>query len=304
MPTYLVRHVTTYRYNSPVAFGEHRMMLRPRESHDQRTRVAHVDIFPPPAETNWAEDASGNLVGRASFSNRGRELRFEARLEVEQTAFDPETLQIAGHARSCPFSYGAEEAADLSRFMERQHPDPEHAVDVWARGILNEDAERNSFAFLCRLNGRIRSDFAYRRRLQKGIQAPAHTLRQGSGSCRDFAVLMAEAARSIGFAARFASGYLYVPHDDPEVAVIGGHTHAWTQIYLPGAGWVDFDPASGAVGNRDLIRVAVVRDPEHASPLSGTFFGAAGDFLEMSVGVTVSRLDHEMPVELPASQAA
>ena len=307
MPTYSVRHVTTYRYKTPVAFGDHSIMLRPRESHDQRSMSTRLDIHPNPLELNWFEDPSGNLVGRARFGPRSRELRFEAQLDVEQTTCCPGSIRVADHARTCPFSHGAEDMPDLARFMERQHADPEHKVDLWARAILDEDAERESIGFLTRLTARIRSDFSYRRRLQKGIQEPLRTLRLGTGSCRDFAVLMAEAVRSLGFAARFASGYLYVASDDPEHAVIGGHTHAWVQVYVPGAGWIDFDPTSGSVGNRDLIRVAVVRDPEQSVPVSGTFMGFPGDFLEMTVGVVVTRIDSQTPestIDLSAERAA
>ena len=307
MPTYSVCHVTTYRYASPVAFGDHRLMLRARESHDQRSVSTQLDIHPNPLELNWSEDPSGNLVGRARFGPRSRELRFETRLEVEQTTCSPDAIRVADHARICPFSHGAEEMPDLARFIERQHADSEHKVDRWARAILDEDPERESVPFLTRLTSRIRRDFSYKRRLQKGIQEPLRTLRLGTGSCRDFAVLMAEAARSLGFAARFASGYLYVASDDPEHAIIGGHTHAWVQVYVPGAGWIDFDPTSGSVGNRDLIRVAVVRDPEQAVPVSGTFIGFPGDFLEMTVGVVVTRSDGESascPAEHSTEKAA
>jgi transglutaminase-like putative cysteine protease len=307
MPTYLVRHVTTYRYASRVAFGEHRMMLRPRESHDQRSLSTRLDIHPHPLDLSWSEDASGNLVGRARFGPRARELRFEAHLEVEQTTCHPASIRVADHARTCPFSHGAEEMPDLARFIERQHADPDHEVGRWVRDILHEDPDRDSLGFLSRLAARIRRDFSYRPRLQSGIQEPLRTLRLGTGSCRDFAVLMAEAVPSLGFAARFASGYVYVPHEDLEHAEMGGHTHAWVQVYVPGAGWIDFDPTAGTVGNRDLIRVAVVRDPEHAAPLSGTFIGFPGDFLEMRVGVVVSRTDSEShggQRDLPAEQAA
>ncbi len=307
MPTYRIRHVTTYRYAAPVTFGEHRLMLRPRESHDQQTRSAWIDIVPPPAATVWSEDPSGNLVGRASFAGRDAELRVAAELEVQQAVIDLDAIRLQRHSLTCPFSYGAEEMAELARFIERQHPDPEHVLDRWAWSILGEDPERDTLAFLRRLTARIRGDFSYRRRLQKGIQDPLRTLRLGTGSCRDFAVLMAEAVRAVGLAARFASGYLYMAEPEPEEAGMGGHTHAWLQVYLPGAGWVDFDPTSGSVGNANLVRVALVRDPDHAAPLSGSFFGQPGDFLEMTVSVCVTRVDQSeagFEPDLAQAQAA
>lgn len=287
MPTFLVRHATTYRYKSPVAFGEHRMMLKPRGSFDQRTLGASVAISPEPLSTQWSEDASGNLVGLARFGARAKELTFEARMEVEAEPFREADLRISDHARVGPFSYGAEEMPDLARFIERQHHDPDRLLDAWTRRIVAEDPARDTWALLKRLNARIRSDFAYLRREEKGIQDPALTLSKGRGSCRDFAVLMCEAVRSQGLAARFVSGYLRVHSNDPQLRLAAGSTHAWLQVYLPGGGWIDFDPTSGAVGNADLIRVAVVRDPGQASPLSGSFMGFPADYVGMSVGVTV-----------------
>ena len=130
-----------------------------------------------------------------------------------------------------------------------------------------------------------------RRRVTGASQEPRRTLRLGSGTCRDFAVLMIEAVRSLGLAARFVSGYIYVPSRDRRGAPEhhgGGNTHAWMQVYLPGAGWVEFDPTNNIVGNRDLIRVAVVRDPNHAVPLSGSWTGAAADCLGMEVSIRVT----------------
>lgn len=287
MPTFHIRHVTTYRYRNPVVLGEHRIMLRPREAADQRTIERRLAISPDPISLGWSEDASGNLVGHARFGRRAAELRFEAALKVEQEAFREDDLAIAEHARICPFSYGAEEGPDLSRFIERQHADPERVVDRFARAILFTDPTRDTWSFLKRLNAAIRRDFAYLRREEPGVQSPTHTLRQRSGSCRDFAVLMCEAVRSQGVAARFVSGYLHVRGAEPAERRAGGSTHGWLQVYLPGGGWIDFDPTSGAVGNRDLVRVAVVRDPASASPVSGTFVGFPSDDVGMSVEVDV-----------------
>ena len=137
----------------------------------------------------------------------------------------------------------------------------------------------------------IKEGFTYTRRSEHGTQDPVVTVRSGRGSCRDFALLMMEAVRSLGLAARFVSGYLYVPSRDGRREgadyVGGGSTHAWCQVYLPGAGWVEFDPTNGIIGNRDLIRVAVARDPSQAVPLSGTYAGSPDDELGMKVQVNV-----------------
>lgn len=285
MTTFIIRHETVYRYKSPVAFGEHRMMLRARDSHDQHIVEHRLVVSPEPLQIGWSEDPSGNLVGTASFGRRGRELAVVATMRVEQTAFDVADLVLAEHARTLPMSYGAEEMPDLARFIERQQVDPERALDRWARAIHAEST--GTWDFLLRVNAAIRRDFAYLRREEPGIQAPATTLKLRRGTCRDFAVLMSEAVRTQGIAARFVSGYLYVKSAGDVHRRGGGSTHAWLQVYLPGGGWIDFDPTSGTVGNADLVRVAVVRDPDQASPLSGTFMGFPSDYLGMAVNVDV-----------------
>ena len=143
----------------------------------------------------------------------------------------------------------------------------------------------------------IREAFDYERRLQKGVQTPAETLERGRGSCRDFALLMIEAVRSLGFAARFVSGYIFVPETDPDDTVGGGATHAWLQVYLPGAGWIDFDPTNSIVGNRNLVRVAVAWDPRQVLPLWGTYVGTASAFQRMDVAVSVVESDRHDPAE-------
>jgi transglutaminase-like putative cysteine protease len=164
-------------------------------------------------------------------------------------------------------------------------------VGRWARQFLPSGGSIGTFELLTRITQGINHALRYRRREMKGIQQPVETLRLGHGCCRDFAVLMIEAAGSLGLAARFASGYLAVPLDDPEDAMRGsarGSTHAWAQIYLPGIGWLDFDPTRGSVGKIGLVMVAVVRDPRHALPLHGTFFGFSSDHLDMQVRVSVT----------------
>ena len=126
------------------------------------------------------------------------------------------------------------------------------------------------------------------------------TLDRRRGSCRDFAVLMMEAVRALGIAARFVSGYVYVPRGEDQARLSGGATHAWCQVYLPGAGWIEFDPTNGLIGGKDLIRVAVGRVPAQAAPLTGTYFGRVEDELGMEVSVEVTQpkpLERVVPVE-------
>ncbi len=175
--------------------------------------------------------------------------------------------------------------------IERQYLDPEHQLDKWVRRFVRYGQRTDTGELLMTLTYAIKESFTYAKRFERGTQDPLLTLNSGKGTCRDFAVLMMEAVRALGFAARFVSGYLYVPSDRSEEHVGGGNTHAWCQVYLPGAGWVEFDPTNGIVGNRDLIRVAVARDPRQAIPLQGSYFGAAADYVGMSVSVDVREVD-------------
>jgi hypothetical protein len=266
------------------------MMLRPRDSHDQRVIDASLEISPEPASLRFIQDAFGNHVGIARFSGRSKELRFDSTVCLEHSPLDTVGLEMGDAARTLPVDYSADELPDLASCIDRQYPDPENKVGHWAHQFLPPSGSIGAFELLTGLSQGIRRGFLYRRREAKGIQPPIETLRLGYGSCRDFAMLMIEAARSLGFAARFASGYLATPLDVPRKRTneaAQGATHAWAQIYLPGIGWMDFDPASGSVGNVGLVIVAVVRDPVHAIPLHGTFIGFPSDHLSMEVEVSV-----------------
>src|SRR5271170_415991 len=261
MPSLTIRHLTTYRYRRAVAFGEHRMMLHPRDSHDQRVIQVALKISPEPTSLRFVQDAFGNHVGIARFSRRSNELSFESVVCVEHSPRDGFVLEDAG--RPSRVKYSIDELRDLAPYLERHQLDPIDAVGRWARELLFPSGAIGAFELLTLLSRGIHHRFIYRRREAKGIQPPLETLRLGHGSCRDFAMLMIDAARSFGLAARFASGYLAVPLEDPQEPTSSsgrGSTHAWAQIYLPGAGWIDFDPTSG---NVDLVTVAVVPDPRH-----------------------------------------
>jgi transglutaminase-like putative cysteine protease len=287
MPSLTIRHVTTYRYRRPIAFGEHRMMLRPRDSHDQRVVAARIEISPEPVSLRFVQDAFGNHVGIARFSGLSRQLRFESVVRLEHSPAEACVLDLDDTARIFPVDYGADDRPYLAHYIARHQPDPGDEVGRFARQFLSRDGSIGAFDLLSRLSGGIHRGFRYRRREARGIQRPAETLRLGHGSCRDFAVLLIEAARSLGLAARFASGYLAIPLDDQDEPAQGS-THAWAQIYVPGAGWIDFDPTSGSIGKAALVTVAVVRDPDHATPLHGTFFGSSSDAVGMDVEVRIT----------------
>ena len=222
-------------------------------------------------------------------------MRFESIVCLERAPAQADTAALEQSAGRFPVDYGPAEMTDLAACIERHHADPEDEVGRWARQFLPPSDPIGALELLVRLSRGIHLGFLYRRREAKGIQDPLVTLQLGHGSCRDFALLMIEAARSLGFAARFVSGYLAAPWESGEEPVGGtiveqahGATHAWAQVYLPEVGWIDFDPTSGGVGNAALVTVAVVRDPADALPLHGTYIGAATDPLGMDVQVSVT----------------
>lgn len=286
IPILSVHHVTTYRYRQPVAFGEHRMLFRPREGHDQKLMEAKLEITPEPTEMRWLHDVFGNSVCIAHFSGRAQELRFDSTVLLDHTPTNVLDFQIEPHAETYPFSYDVDDMPDLARSIERQYPDPDHAVELWARQFLLPEGSITTLKLLAALTYAIRRNFVYIPRPERGVQEPLQTLQLGSGTCRDFAVFMIEAVRSLGLAARFVSGYIYVPERSGRIG--GGATHAWLRVYVPGAGWIELDPTNGIVGNRDLIRVAIARDHRHLLPLHGTWTGFPSDSLGMTVEVNVT----------------
>jgi transglutaminase-like putative cysteine protease len=291
-----VKHVTTYNYATPVGLGEHRMMLRPRDSNDQRLLDATLQIEPRPHELRWIHDVFDNCVAIATFTGDTRRLRVENNLTLEHTFLEGPEFQMEDRARFYPFAYDSDEIPDLARLVERHYPDPARELDHWVRRFLRQGRPTETGALLMTLTYAIKEGLSYERRIAKGTRSPLQTLASGRGTCRDFAVLMMEAARTLGFAARFVSGYIYVPDRDiGESHLGGGSTHAWCQIYLPGAGWVEFDPTNGIVGSRDLIRVAVAREAHQAIPLHGSYFGEAADFEDMEVSVLVRQLPDRTP---------
>lgn len=280
-----VRHVTSYTYSEPVRFGEHRMMFRPRESHDLRLLTTKLDILPPPADVRWLHDVFDNSVAIATFDEAASELRFESTVTLEhiETALPDYALDLG--ARTFPFQYSDDERPDLVGALARHYPCDD--LGQWTARFLPLSGPTTTMTLLHSMTRAIKDEFAYVRRSEKGVQSPGETLRRSSGSCRDFAVLMMEAVRSLGLAARFVSGYIFLPEVNSGAPVSGGATHGWMQTYLPGAGWVDFDPTNSIVGNRSLIRVAVAWDQRNALPLWGTFIGPASSFRGMRVEVSV-----------------
>ena len=276
-----VRHTTTYRYSRPVRLGDHRLMLRPRDSHDLRLMSTNLELSPS-ASIRWMHDVFGNSIAIASFAKPATELRIESDLTLETFAVERPPFQITPEAVSYPFVYSADDRIDLGRMLERQYADPGGRLAAWARGFVRSNPT-DTLALLADLNSGIAAWISYQSRDTEGTQSPLETLDRRWGSCRDFAVLFIEAARCLGFGARVVSGYLYNP-----TAIGAGTTHAWADIYVPGSGWIAYDPTNRTIGGANLIRVAVTRDIAQAAPITGSFVGTADSYLGMTVNVSVT----------------
>ena len=286
MPFLTVRHLTVYRYSEPVGLGEHRMMFRPRESHDLKLLKSSLDITPAPATLRWLHDVFDNSVTIALFEGSTCELRFDSTVALEQVETTLPDYPLEEYAKTYPFLYSDDELPNLGQALVHHYPSED--VKCWAKQFLDPSGRTETMNLLRSITLAIKKDCIYMSRSEKGVQSPSETLASRRGSCRDFAVLMMEAARSLGFAARFVSGYIFIPSAGTSRTVGGGSTHAWIQAYLPGSGWIDFDPTNSIVGNRNLIRVALAWEPSQVLPLWGTFIGPASSFLSMDVAVTVT----------------
>ncbi|MES2490070.1 MAG: transglutaminase family protein [Pseudomonadota bacterium] len=288
MPILTVEHKTVYHYAQSVIFNEHRLMCRPRDSHDLRLIETALSISPN-ANVRWLHDVFGNSIAIAAFTAPAMELTFVSSFKAEHFPAKEQEIVIEDYAHYLPFNYAAEDVSDLGRTQERHYADPERRIDQWAKAFVMNSNAAGTLEVLTAITKAIQSQFSYARREEMGTQTPIETLEKGTGSCRDFALFMMEAVRSLGMAARFVSGYLYdeklVGADQGVIG--GGATHAWVQVFLPGAGWVEFDPTNAIIGGRNLIRVAVARDATQAVPLVGSYTGGAEDYKGMTVEVTV-----------------
>lgn len=291
-PSYLtVNHATVYRYSEPVGLGEHRVMFRPRESHDLRLLQSSLNISPQPQNIRWVHDVFDNSIAVVSFDCMTEELRFESNVTLEHFETKLPDFTLEDYATYYPFKYSEDDRAQLERALKHHYPIEK--VYEWVRSFAHQFERLETLALLRAMTLSVKKDFKYIRRSSKGVQNPCETLTTRAGSCRDYAVLMMEGARALGFAARFVSGYIFAPRSEADRTLGGGATHAWVQIYLPGAGWVDFDPTNDIVGNRNLIRVAFAWDHRQVLPLWGTFYGNAAACKGMEVTVRVTEEEFE-----------
>src|SRR5258706_899900 len=287
MPLLTIHHKTIYRYAHPVAFGDHRIMLRPRDGHDLRVRASRLEIVPEPMRLRWIHDVFGNSVAIATFDERAETLLFVSTATVEHNPAEEFALTPDDPAYFYPFLYDNEEFPDLVQFITPQYSDPNGELSAWARNFLDAEGPTPTFNILSSMIHSIREMFIYRKRHERGTQHPLDTLQTRSGTCRDYALFMIEALRRLGIAARFVSGYLAIPSDRAHRYAGGGPTHAWVQGYLPSAGRVEIDSPHGFVGNRAPIPGSGGPDPRQASPPHGTYLGSADAFVGMEIGIRV-----------------
>jgi transglutaminase-like putative cysteine protease len=284
-------HTTHYRYHQPVKLDEHRVMFRPRGSHDVRVLATDMKVTPEPLDIRLIQDVYSNSVAVVTPQTPADELKIVCSFTVEHAGTRALDLPLDPQAAQYPFAYSDEDRFALQHYLAPYYDDPTGELLAWAKEFLNGDGTTATLDPLVAMNKRIRDTMLYLARFDEGVQTPYETLRLQSGTCRDFATLMIEAVRRLGYAARFVSGYLYTPQlDGGDAVYVGaGATHAWLQVYLPGAGWIPFDPTNNLIGGTDLIRVGVARHASLASPLSGAWNGFPGDYAGMFVDVQVHR---------------
>jgi transglutaminase-like putative cysteine protease len=284
--TLRIRHKTTYRFHEQVTLWPHRLMLRPRESRDLRLISSNVTVTPH-ATVTWAYDVFGNAVAAATFQATSDRLEIDSVVELQLDAAAWPVFDIAASAIHYPFRYSDDEWIDLGALAAQQYPDAAGRLRNWARRFVRSNPT-DTLALLKDLSAGVSEAIRYQSREDEGTQSPSDTLDRGWGSCRDFAVFFAEAARSLGFGTRIVSGYLYNPDHRSIGSSDAGSTHAWAEVYVPGAGWITFDPTNRSVGGFNLIPVSVVRDIRQAVPVSGSYLGMINAFAGMSVEVLVT----------------
>jgi transglutaminase-like putative cysteine protease len=273
-------HKTEYYYSEPVTFGLHRALMRPREGHDVHIENGMLQIEPK-ASVRWMRDLYANSVALITFAEPAKTLRILSEVDVDLFEDDPVASSIEPDARSFPFHYAANEQLGLIPYRLPSYPDDGPALQSWLRDLHRPGEIIGTYDLLNKLNTHIFTTLKYGRREDPGCQSPRQTITSGGGTCRDYAVLMMEAARHWGFGAQFVTGYIQMGEGQH------GATHAWTEIYIPGVGWQGFDPTNNKRAGNEHISVAA--SPAHAdvSPLSGYWDGPSGAFEKMDISVQV-----------------
>lgn len=282
MQRYKIIHRTYYNYTADVTLGAHKMLLRPRESHELRIE-SFVLKCTPQAKIFWHRDVEDNSVAVADFDQTVRQLMIESEVILQQHNESPLDFIVADYAISYPFEYKSDDQFLLSPYRVLPDQETRELLNAWIFNVWKYDDKVQTYTLLQRLAKYIYQTLSYNVREEPGVQTARETLTLGSGSCRDFAFLFMEAVRCLGLATRFVSGYLYAPL----MSELVGSTHAWAEVYLPGGGWKGFDPTIGDIVGKDHIPVAVSRLPESVPPISGSFAGVADSSMDVGVWVTL-----------------
>lgn len=284
-----IRHVTTYNYPSEVSFLPHTLLLRPREGHHVRIRTSLLRISPA-NKVRWHRDVNDNSVAVVTFQEPGTKLQFASEVIIENRDDTPLDFLIEERAARFPFKYSASESHDLLPFKDLSFPDDEKALKEWSTQFWKEGQTFETYVLLDKINQAITKQIDYRVRETPGVQSPAETLLKKTGSCRDMATLFIETCRHLGLAARFISGYQYVKG----LPIDAGSTHAWSEIYLPGAGWKGFDSTTGKLVDSNYIPIAVTPHPEAVPPISGAFSGMIKTPATMEVVVDIVEITESL----------
>ena len=291
MSTLQIHHETIYHYQKAVKFRAHQLRIRPIEDHEKRILSFELKIEPE-HRIRWASDQFQNPVAYVEFLKPSKKLSITSHLQVELGEMNPFDFILEPYSLRLPFQYSETEAVDLAPYITPLYPQDRQRILDWIKPFLDLQGEAKTMEFLTAVNRAIPKLMSYEVRIETGTQTPGKTLQSRSGACRDFAVLLMETARHLGMAARFVSGYIPNVQESTEKTfnIAAGAMHAWTQIYLPGAGWKDFDPTAGILTSHDHLRVAVGRTPEQTTPILGAYLGTAKLDLGFEVDVQVSKI--------------
>jgi uncharacterized protein (DUF2126 family)/transglutaminase-like putative cysteine protease len=267
-----IEHGTRYRYDRPVAHDPHVIRLRPAPHTRTRIHDYRLDVRPTNHRLYWQQDAFGNLLARVVFPEPIRELEIDVHLVAEMTVVNPFDFFVEDYAEQYPFRYDAALARELAPYFEISEDGPRLAS--WLRGV--ESRRRRTVEMLVGVNERLQKDIRYSIRMEPGVQTCEETLTKAVGSCRDTAWLLVQILRHLGLAARFASGYLIqLTADEKSIDGPSGpeedftDLHAWTEVYVPGAGWIGLDPTSGLFAGEGHIPLACTPAPGSAAPITG-----------------------------------
>ena len=280
MLRYRILHRTYYNFSGVATLQPHQLRLRPREDYSLRIESFNLQLTPA-ATLLWHRDAEGNSVAVATFDQPTRQLAIESESIVQQYNESPLDFMVADYALAYPFSYTSDDQVLLAPYRIAERVPVENLMAQWVGNFWRAGEPIQSYSLMNQMNEYIHQTFTYQVREEPGVQSAEQTLQCGTGSCRDFALLYMEAAKYLGLAARFVSGYLYDPN-----STVAGATHAWAEVYLPGAGWLGFDPTIGSIVGTDHIPVAVARRAESVPPVAGSFVGAPGSTLDVGVWVS------------------